>query len=112
MKTNKEEKSILSLIKQAVGEVLTERNVAVKKDLESFPTKFDLNRALENQEDKFEVKITEFKDEFYTRIDPILKEVVASREDRTIGAEQHRRNEDRIEKLEKIHPQGKHLATI
>jgi hypothetical protein len=65
---------------------------------------------LDNQELKFEAKITEFKDEFYTKIDPILKEVVASREDRLMGAEQHLRNEKRIEKLEKIHPQGKHLA--
>ncbi len=67
---------------------------------------------LDSQEQKFEAKITEFKDEFYTKIDPILKEVVASREDRIMGAEQHRRNQDRIEKLEEIHPQNKHLATI
>ena len=71
-----------------------------------------LDLKLGEQEEKFEAKITEFKDEFYTKIDPILKEVVASREDRVLAAEQHRRNEDRIEKLEKIHPQGKHLATI
>jgi len=71
-----------------------------------------IENALDKQELKFEAKITKFKDEFYTKIDPILKEVVASREDRTIGAEQHLRNQDRIEELEKIHPQGKHLATI
>ena len=74
--------------------------------------KIFIENQLDKQEERFEAKITEFKDEFHTRIDPILKEVVASRENRTIGAEQHRRNEDRIEKLEKIHPQGKHLATI
>ncbi len=71
-----------------------------------------IENALDKQELKFEAKITKFKDEFYTKIDPILKEVVASREDRTIGAEQHLRNQDRIEELEKIHPKGKHLATI
>lgn len=71
-----------------------------------FENKFD------EMEQKFEAKITEFKDEFYTKIDPILKEVVASREDRATAAEQHRRNEGRIEKLEEIHPQNKHLATI
>ena len=67
---------------------------------------------LDKQEEKFEAKITEFKDEFYTKIDPILKEVTASREERVVRAEQHRRNEERIERLEKIHPQGRHLAAI
>ena len=57
---------------------------------------------LDDLEQKFEDKLFKFRDDFYTKIDPILKEVIASREDRTIGAEQHRRNEDRIEKLEKI----------
>lgn len=63
---------------------------------------------LDDQEQKFEAKIVGVKSDFLDKIDPILKEVVASREDRTIGAEQHRRNQDRIEKLESIHPQGKH----
>lgn len=71
-----------------------------------------LESKLDDIEQKFEAKITEFKDEFYTKIDPILKEVVASREDRTMGAEQYIRNEKRIEKLEKIHPKGVHLAVI
>lgn len=71
-----------------------------------------LDNKLDSQELKFEAKLTKFRDDFYTRINPILKEVMDSREDRTIGAEQHRRNEVRIEKLEKIHPQGRHFATI
>lgn len=74
---------------------------------------FKFENKLDEIEQKFEAKLTEFRDDFYTKIDPILKEVTASREDRTIGAEQHRRNEERIEKLEKIHPQGKHSpATV
>lgn len=71
-----------------------------------------IDQKLEEQEQQFESKIVEVKDDFYTKIDPILKEVVASREDREIRAEQHLRNQDRIEKLEKIHPQGKHLTAI
>lgn len=85
---------------------------ATKDDLKSFPTRFDLNKSLDKQEVKFEAVVTNFKDKFYTKVDPILKEVVASREDRLMGTEQHLRNEKRVEKLEKIHPQGKHLATI
>jgi len=96
---------------------------ATKKDLEPFITKKDLidlekrsnnnlDQKLDDQEQKFEKTVTNFKDKFYTKIDPILKEVVASREDRLIGSEQHIRNEQRIEKLEKIHSKGKHVATI
>lgn len=41
------------------------------------------------------------------------REVVAGREDRAIGTEQYHRNEDRIEALEKTHPQSKHSpATV
>jgi len=55
---------------------------------------------LDNQEQKFEAKITEFKDEFFTKIDPILKEVVASREEREILSQHSKNQTDRIEKIE------------
>lgn len=74
--------------------------------------KIFIENALDKQELKFEDKITKFKDEFYSKIDPILKEVVASREDRLIGTKQHIRNETRIEKLEKIHPHNTRLQAI
>lgn len=35
-----------------------------------------MTAALEDQEEKFEAKITEFKSEFFEKIDPGLKEVV------------------------------------
>ncbi|KKR63102.1 hypothetical protein A2210_02775 [Candidatus Woesebacteria bacterium RIFOXYA1_FULL_40_18] len=59
-----------------------------------------LEDALDNQEQKFEAKITEFKDEFFTKIDPILKEVVASREEREILSQHSKNQTDRIEKIE------------
>lgn len=80
------------------------------ENLDSQEQKFETK--LDNVKQMFEETVTKFKDEFYTKIDPILKEVVANREDRLIGSEQHLRNKVRIEKLEKIHPQGKHLASI
>lgn len=69
---------------------------------------FKLDLKLGEQEQKFEALVTKFKDEFYTKIDPILKEVTASREERVMAAAQHRRNQDRIESLERLHPKGKH----
>ena len=55
---------------------------------------------MDDQEQKFEAKITEFKDEFFTKIDPILKEVVASREEREILSQHSKNQTDRIEKIE------------
>ena len=55
---------------------------------------------MDNQEQKFEAKITEFKDEFFTKIDPILKEAVASREEREILSQHSKNQTDRIEKIE------------
>jgi len=121
MTKKNEEKLTFNIIKQAVAEVVKNidiatrkdlENLVTKKDLKSSITKFDLENALDKQELKFEDKITEFKDEFYTKIDPILKEVTANRQERATSAEQHRRNEKRIEKLENIHPQSKHLAMV
>lgn len=83
---------------------------ATKKDLVMLESRLDLNMV--DLEQKFESKVVELKSDFCTEIDPILKEATTSREERTIRAEQHRRNEDRIEKLEKIHPHGKHLAIV
>ena len=57
--------------------------------------------AMEEQEQRFEAKIEEVKGDFYNKIDPILKEVVASQEERTILSHQVSGHEDRIEKIEK-----------
>jgi hypothetical protein len=65
-----------------------------------------LNDKLDGQEQKFEAKLTQFKSEFFEKIDPILKEVVTAREERPLI-------ENRIEALEEIHQTGTHsLAAI
>ena len=66
-------------------------------------TKSDLNHIenlLEVQEDKFEDKIVEVKNDFYYKIDPILKEVVASQEERTMLSHRVSDHGDRIGKVE------------
>ncbi len=49
-------------------------------------------------------KLTALKSEFFERIDPILKEVKTSREERPLL-------ENRLEALEEIHPKGKHVLS-
>lgn len=56
---------------------------------------------IEDQEQKFETKIVEVKSDFYNKIDPILKEVVANQEERTILSHKASDHEDRIENIEK-----------
>jgi|GEM_PF-2154205 len=53
------------------------------------------------QEEKFERKLFEFKNQFFEKIDPILEEVMASREERSIIAHHISELRDRIEKIEK-----------
>lgn len=63
-----------------------------------------LTEKLDEQEDKFEKKLTEIKSEFFEKIDPILKEVTTAREERPLL-------ENRLEALEEIHPDGKHVVS-
>jgi len=60
-----------------------------------------ITTELSQQEEKYEKKLEEFKSEFFDRVDPILKEVVASREERTIMAHYITELRGRVEKIEK-----------
>lgn len=64
-----------------------------QKDLDqlekTFVTKFDLKEALSN-----------LKSDIFNKLDSILKEIVASREERTIMAHKISDHEDRISVLE------------
>ena len=56
---------------------------------------------LDEREERYVEKLTEFKSDFFEKIDPILKEVVTAREERILM-------ENRIENLEDLHPKGRH----
>lgn len=66
-----------------------------KKDIKQI-----VERQVDDNNQKIEQMFIKFRSDFYDKIDPILKEVVASREERTIVAEKLSNHEDRIEKLE------------
>lgn len=54
--------------------------------------------------DTMDLKLQNLKSDIFDRIDPILKEVGTSREERPLL-------ENRVEALEEIHPKGKHVLT-
>ncbi|HLE49440.1 MAG TPA: hypothetical protein VI819_05415 [Patescibacteria group bacterium] len=77
---------------QIISEKLDEQERRFGGKLDEQERKF--GSKLDEQEEKFEEKLIEFKSEFFTKIDPILKEVVTAREERPLIL-------NRIEKIEK-----------
>jgi phage gp29-like protein len=63
------------------------------------------NVVKEELDEQLDDKLNKLKSDFYERIDPILKEVTTAQEERPLI-------ENRIEKLEEIHPQGQHSFTV
>jgi len=90
MTKTKKEIDIIKVIKEAVSEVFEEKGAVTKEDLKYLPT----------------------KDEFYEETLKILKGIEDLKDEKDILSHQVSDHSDRIEKLEKIHPQGKHLAAI
>ena len=94
---------IKSLIQDSKTEILDAQDkkfVSIKNEiLEEQDRKFTniKDEILEEQDKKF----TQFKSDFFERIDPILKEVLASSEERSIVAHNVSDLRDRIEKIEK-----------
>lgn len=60
-----------------------------------------LEDVVGDNEQKFEAKIVEVKSDFYNKIDPILREVLANQEERTILSHKVTDHQERIENIEK-----------
>jgi len=91
------------------------KRFATKEDLKRFATKEDLKRfATKDDLKRFATKddLMELKSDLFNKIDPFLKEIMASREEQTVLAHQVSEHEDRLEKLEKIHPGGRHITPL
>lgn len=73
-------------------------NFATKDDLKAFATKDDLDDLRDDISTQFE----DWRSDFYTKIDPILKEISKNDEERTIMNHKINKNSARITKLEKV----------
>ena len=77
---------IIEAIKEAVGLVIEEKGLVTREDLKYLPT----------------------KEEFYSRMDEMMKELKIAREEQS-GLSQHDKDQfDAIETLQKIHPHNSH----
>lgn len=81
----KRNSDIFTVIKQAVNEVFEEKEVVTRADLKYLPS----------------------KEEFFEKMDKVMDELKTIREEQTIQSHHLSDHSDRIEALEKLHPQGK-----
>ncbi len=90
MTKNKNDQDIIVLLKQAVGEVVEEKGLVTREDIKHLPT----------------------KDQFYKETLRILKKLDDLETEKDVLSHNVSDHSDRIEALEKIHPQGAHFASI
>lgn len=92
-----------------IGDLLDKQELKFESKLDNvgkeFESKLDsveqkFESKLDSVEQKFEEKLVEFKSDFFEKVDPVLKEVTVSREERTVSSEQIRRHDDRITVIE------------
>lgn len=81
-----------------IGDLLDKQELKFESKLDNIGKEFE--SKLDSVEQKFEDKLVEFKSDFFEKVDPVLKEVTVSREERTVSSEQIRRHEDRITVIE------------
>ncbi len=92
-----------AVVPEIAKAVVPEVTQAVIPQIKSV-VKLVISGELTEQEEKYEKKLEEFKSEFFDKVDLILKEITTVQEERPLI-------ESRLEALEKIHPQGKHVLS-
>lgn len=92
------------LKKKDVRDFLTKKDAEdflKKKDAKDFATKHYVANAISDAKEEILEEQRKFRSEFFDRIDPILKEVAANREERTIMAHYITELRERVERIEK-----------
>ena len=85
------------------GRTLTQADVNfLKEELKKdFPTRIHLENQKEEILEEIDEKLTNLKSDFFEKIDPVLKEVSASREERKVVARKLSEHTNQIEKIQK-----------
>lgn len=94
-----------NVFKTIVRDVVKEELAPVNRRFESVDRRFD---SVEEKLERIEIAFQKFRNDIINHIDHFVGEIKTYREEQTINAGQHQRFDDRLETLEKIHPQGKH----
>lgn len=88
--TSKDLKTLASVTKVVLEELIEEKELVTKEDLKYLPS----------------------KEEYFEREDKAMSKLKKIEEELSLISDHSSNHSDRIEKLEKIHPQSKHLAAI
>jgi hypothetical protein len=86
-RSNKDLDAIKSLVKVAVQDAIEEQKLVTKDDIKHLPT----------------------KEEFHSENAKLMKELKIIREEQPILSNKVSQHSDRLDNLEKIHPQGQHV---
>lgn len=75
-------------------------------------SELDLDYLTKRLEKNFLTKeeFNDYKDDIFNKLDKILHELVSTREEMIALSHHSSDHEDRLELIEKIHPQGKHIS--
>lgn len=100
-------KSNGNVFKSIVRGVVREELVVMEKRQDK---KFDnlTRNVTEKIDEKFDENFIKYRDEVLTKMDKAIAEMKKKNEEIAVHAGQHAQINDRLEGLEKIHPDGKH----
>jgi len=90
--------------------MLTPKDLKNIQDLTRVAVKEEIEEALKNLPTKDDIKHLPTKEEFYKKMDEVVGELQKTRDEQVILGGQVSDHIDRIESLEKIHPNGTHAS--
>src|SRR3990170_4646857 len=66
-------------------------------------------RLMEKIDEKFDENFTKYRDDVLTKMDKAIAEMKKNNEEIAVHSGQHAQINDRLETLDNIHPDGKHI---
>lgn len=105
-----------SVFKDIVRTVVREELIPVDRRLDRVEERLNRLETGQNKledriiafEERMEAAFQKFRSDIFDHIDPLVGEIRTYREEQAVNAGQHQRFDERLEKLEEVHPQGQH----
>ena len=105
-----------SVVRGVVQEELVKTEIKLEKRLTTNLTdvidqRFEIltKNLTEKIDEKFDENFTKYRDDVLTKMDKAIAEMKKNNEEIAVHSGQHAQINDRLETLDKIHPDGKHI---
>lgn len=100
-----------TVVRSVVREELGKFEEQVEKQFHKIDERFDKNESwLERLDQKIDSTFRRYRDDILTKLDEMMGELKAIREEQAAQLGLHRDVEERVENLETIHPHGQHTS--